>query len=213
MADAINRRRVTAVLDRDRFRIVAAGATVGALLNSARSGFDLALLVGGADLLTRCGALGTLRRLRSDCLAVLIAPDEDRSLVRRAVRAGVDGFVPHTRLEEALEPTLAAVIAGQLTVPRAVRHRIAWSVLSPRERQVLQLVAAGLTNGEIADRLYLSESTVKTHLSSSFRKIGVCSRAEAAAAVLDPEHRLTACTVPAALSALEHELLGGARVQ
>jgi DNA-binding NarL/FixJ family response regulator len=63
-------------------------------------------------------------------------------------------------------------------------------VFSYREKQVLELVLAGLTNGEIAGRLYLSESTVKSHLASSFRKLGVSSRVEAARRVLDPDSGL-----------------------
>jgi hypothetical protein len=52
---------------------------------------------------------------------------------------------------------------------------------------VLGQVAAGLTNSEIAESLFLSESTVKSHLSSAFAKLGVRSRKEAAALVLDPD--------------------------
>jgi DNA-binding NarL/FixJ family response regulator len=53
--------------------------------------------------------------------------------------------------------------------------------LSYREKEVLELAAGGLTNSQIASRLFLAESTVKTHLSSAFRRLGVSSRREAAA--------------------------------
>ena len=56
--------------------------------------------------------------------------------------------------------------------------------LSARERQVLSLVTLGCSNGEIAGKLHLSESTVKSHLSSAFAKLGVRSRAEATARIL-----------------------------
>jgi two-component system response regulator DesR len=52
--------------------------------------------------------------------------------------------------------------------------------LSPREREVLALIARGATNKEIAERLYLSPHTVKDHTSSLYRKLGVRNRAEAA---------------------------------
>jgi DNA-binding NarL/FixJ family response regulator len=124
--------------------------------------------------------------------------------MRKALRAGVDGYVAERAIRRALVPTVIAVLAGQLAVPRSIRSRIAWAAFSVRERQVLQLVAAGLTNGEIADRLYLSESTIKSHLSSSFRKLGVSSRAEAAAAVLDPDNGLsTGARLAAPLGAVE----------
>ena len=95
-----------------------------------------------------------------------------------------------------------------MSVPQSIRTRIAWATFSLREKQVLQLVADGLTNAEIASRLFLSESTVKSHLSSSFRKLGVSSRAEAAAAVLDPDTGLAAPDPLSPLAALEQQLLG-----
>jgi DNA-binding NarL/FixJ family response regulator len=59
--------------------------------------------------------------------------------------------------------------------------------LTMREKQVLSLVVMSLSNGEIARQLYLTESTVKSHLGTAFRKLGVRSRAEAARLVADPE--------------------------
>jgi DNA-binding NarL/FixJ family response regulator len=59
--------------------------------------------------------------------------------------------------------------------------------LTTREKQILALVVTGLTNAQIAGTLFLAESTVKSHLSSAFSKLGVSSRYEAASVVLDPE--------------------------
>lgn len=85
--------------------------------------------------------------------------------------------------------TLAATLA---TPPAAATNDDAASgplaSLSPRELEVLALVAQGLTNGEVADRLYLSPRTVHAHLSTIFRKLGVSSRT--AAARLAVEHDL-----------------------
>jgi DNA-binding NarL/FixJ family response regulator len=154
-------------------------------------------------MLARGGPVELFRNLRPACAIVLVSSGET-AVVRKALRAGVDGFVPEATVERALEGTVAAVLSGQISVPQSIRDRIAWTTFSLREKQVLQLVACGLTNAEIADRLYLSESTVKSHLSSSFRKLGVSSRAEAAAAVLDPDNGLVAVgqgPVPAGLLA------------
>jgi DNA-binding CsgD family transcriptional regulator len=72
-------------------------------------------------------------------------------------------------------------------------------VLSQRERQTLALAIGGLTNAEIATRLFVAPSTVKTHLSAAFQKLGVGSRAEAAALVHDPEEGLTELILGSAL--------------
>jgi DNA-binding CsgD family transcriptional regulator len=69
-------------------------------------------------------------------------------------------------------------------VPVTLRHLIQPPALSFRERQILGLAVVGLTNSQIAQRLYISESTVKAHLSSAFRRLGVRSRREAATLVL-----------------------------
>jgi DNA-binding NarL/FixJ family response regulator len=85
--------------------------------------------------------------------------------------------------------------SGRASSPCPRDREIAPQHLSYREKQVLSLVAAGCTNRQIADQLFLAESTVKTHLASVFTKIGASSRAEAAAVVLDPDRGL-GLTVP-----------------
>jgi DNA-binding NarL/FixJ family response regulator len=110
--------------------------------------------------------------------------------VHKALEAGAAGVVLEARVESALPPTVRAVCAGQVVVPQRFRNLAARPALSHREKQTLALVAAGMTNQQIAARLFLAESTVKTHLSSVFAKLGVGSRSEAAALVLDPEAKL-----------------------
>jgi DNA-binding NarL/FixJ family response regulator len=72
-------------------------------------------------------------------------------------------------------------------VPRKLRASVERPAFSHRERQVLALVSRGLTNSEIAERLLLAQSTVKSHLSSAFTKLGIRSRKEVTALLLDPE--------------------------
>ena len=144
------------------------------------------------DVLVRatCGEVGiaaeegrAVRARFPGCAFVVVGGCDGAAAMRAAIRAGADGYLPETEIARRLSITIAAVLAGQLCVPREGRHEVVPPVLSYREREVLQLVASGLTNSAIAARLYLSESTVKTHLSSSFRKLGVTSRAEAALAL------------------------------
>lgn len=109
---------------------------------------------------------------------------------RRAVDCGIEGIVFVDDVETALGPTVAAVLAGQTVTPTQLGVSGRKPSLSFREKQILGLVAVGLTNSQIGVRLYLAESTVKSHLSSVFNKLGVNSRSEAADLILDPNESL-----------------------
>lgn len=110
--------------------------------------------------------------------------------LRQALATGVAGVVLTEDLAQGLIPCLLAVAAGQVCVPRSQSGQIDAASLSPRERQILGLVVMGYMNGEIAEQLVVAESTVKSHLSSAFAKLGVKSRTEAADLILDPERGL-----------------------
>lgn len=130
------------------------------------------------------------RKLMRHARIIVVSPVANGPAVRRALEAGADGVVLDPELERTLGASVRAVATGQAVVPRDLRACVQKAALSHRERQVLRLVATGLMNREIGERLFLSESTVKSHLSSAFMKLGVRSRKEAAALVLDPELRV-----------------------
>jgi DNA-binding NarL/FixJ family response regulator len=123
---------------------------------------------------------------RAQILAIMPA-DIPNAALRRVLLAGAAGIVLEEDVERALVPTARAVLAGQLTVPITLGQQVAPRPLSHREKQILALVMLGMTNREIAGKLFLAESTVKTHLSSAFRKIDARSRSEAVARIQDPE--------------------------
>jgi DNA-binding NarL/FixJ family response regulator len=114
----------------------------------------------------------------------------ERWEVRAALAAGAAGVVLYEDLDSALGPCLQAVIAGQICVPREHWRQIDPPALSSREKQILGLVVMGYMNSQIAEQLFLAESTVKSHLSSAFGKLGVRSRNEAVSLILDPERGL-----------------------
>ncbi len=120
-------------------------------------------------------------------MLVVMPDDAPAGALRRVIAAGAFGIVLGQNVQLALLPTARALLAGQLAVPLSLGRHIASRPLSHREKQILALVVIGLTNREIADRLYLAESTVKTHLSSAFRKIDVRSRSEAVVRIQDPD--------------------------
>ena len=119
---------------------------------------------------------------------VILSPDDRRSgELRRLLRAGADAVVFDAQAEACLALTVRAVREGQIVVPRTLRQHVVRQPLSHREKQILRLVVRGFTNRQIADELYLAESTVKTHLSSAFTKLDTHSRAEVTALILDPD--------------------------
>jgi DNA-binding NarL/FixJ family response regulator len=134
--------------------------------------------------------IADLKRGAPELPIVVVCDCTDRRNARRVVDAGVDGLVFAEQLGYALAPTVAAVLAGQTAIPRVLRAGLRRPSLSFREKQVLGMVVMGFTNSEIASRLFVAESTVKSHLSAAFRKLGVQSRNEAASLILDPQGSL-----------------------
>jgi DNA-binding NarL/FixJ family response regulator len=132
----------------------------------------------------------SLRRGIEHALVVVICPEIERWEVRAVLAAGAAGVVLERELAGTLGPCLHAVRVGQICVPRQQWRQIAPPALSMREKQILGLVVMGYMNGQIAERLFLAESTVKSHLSSAFGKLGVRSRNEAVNLILDTERGL-----------------------
>jgi DNA-binding NarL/FixJ family response regulator len=122
-------------------------------------------------------------------VVVVVGALESRG-IRAALAAGASGLVAGELLEEMLEPCLEAVVAGHVCVPREHWRQVRPPVLSTREKQVLGLLVLGYMNSQIAEHLFLAESTVKSHLHSAFGKLGVRSRNEAVNAILDPQRGL-----------------------
>jgi DNA-binding NarL/FixJ family response regulator len=102
----------------------------------------------------------------------------------QALDAGARGIVAIDDVESRLAPTVRAVVTGQLVIPAEFR-RVTGRLLSAREKQVLSMVVLGFTNVDIANQLFVAESTVKSHLNSAYRKLGVRSRQQATARILD----------------------------
>jgi DNA-binding NarL/FixJ family response regulator len=182
------RKAVSALLE-DEFRLAATSSRPEALVKRCGDCQPDAVVI-ELDLSQNREPIGVLRRVHEalpDARIVVIAdPTRDHD-IRRALHAGVDGLVLQSNVERTLAPTLRAALAGQLSLPREHRHYVEKRALSYREQQVLGLVINGSTNRQTADALCLTESTVKGHLASAFAKLGVRSRAEAAAVLLDPE--------------------------
>ena len=175
----------------DRVRMALAGEPV---VLTVSPGADVAICWGATGLAT------AVREVRERTLAprvVAVLGAADATSVRRAVEAGVDAAVLEADLGIALPIAIRGAVAGLLVLPREGRRQLAPPALSHRERQVLGLLVEGCTNAEIAGRLFLAESTVKSHLSSAFAKLGVRSRRDAVALILDPAAGLSTAVLGA----------------
>jgi DNA-binding NarL/FixJ family response regulator len=176
--------RIVSPLRTGGIRIVATAASPDEIV--AQSGHCDAMVF-GLDLTTASSA-PTLRRLREPLRSTpltVVSPALTPIGIRRAIDAGVEGLVLEQDVDKALLPTLLSVAAGQVSVPREAGPQLQGPALTFRERQVLRMVAQGFKNFEIGQELFLAESTVKSHLSSAFTKLGVRSRSEAAALILE----------------------------
>lgn len=127
-------------------------------------------------------------RSRPDGPPVLILTTYDNdSDIARAVLAGAAGYLLKDAEPAAIAQGIADAAAGKLVLAPGLERRgterlvLGVPQLSDRELQVLRLVAEGLTNREVARRLFVSEATVKTHLVHAFGKLGVDSRTAAIA--------------------------------
>jgi DNA-binding NarL/FixJ family response regulator len=148
----------------------------------------LIVVIGHARESIRLRAIRELAEAHpSAAILAIVRADVPNTALRRVLLAGATGIVLDEDVPHALAPTARAVLAGQLTVPTVLGRQIAPRPLSHREKQILSLLVLGMTNCEIALKLHIAESTVKTHLSSVFRKIDARSRSEAVARIQDPE--------------------------
>jgi DNA-binding NarL/FixJ family response regulator len=149
---------------------------------------------------------GSLRHLQEKLIqgnherVVVVSPRCGPLGARRALRAGADSLVLEQELEAALIPAIRAVAAGLTAMPSVLQNGMNGLAFSHRERQVLRLAIDGHTNRQIATELFLAESTVKTHLSSAYGKLGAGGRKDAAAMILDPDEGLVEMVLGGELS-------------
>lgn len=134
--------------------------------------------------------LPALREAQPEAPVVIVCGEVRPGELRGALAAGVNGIVLEEHLSATLGVCIEAVQAGQVCVPRRHAPQIEPATLSAREKQILGLVVMGYMNSEIASQLFVAESTVKSHLSSAFSKLGVRSRNEAVDLIVDPERGL-----------------------
>ncbi|HWC81636.1 MAG TPA: response regulator transcription factor [Pseudonocardiaceae bacterium] len=148
----------------------------------------------------RCDGVEATRQVRTrypGTEVVVLTTYADDESVLAALQAGARGFLTKDADAESIARALRAAAAGQSTMDGAVQRRLIEAAsrgrrgtaapvdlvegLTAREIEVLRLIAAGLSNTEIARKLVVSEATVKTHVNHVFAKAGLRDRAQAVA--------------------------------
>lgn len=133
-------------------------------------------------------SLQTVRRLREqvpDTEIVVSTMEASPLFAQQALDAGAVGFVLKDRADSELPPAVRqAAAGGEYVSPHvaagleALRRAVSRDGLSPRETEILRLIALGHTSGEIAGKLRVSRRTVETNRAQLYRKLGVATRAE-----------------------------------
>lgn len=162
---------------------------------AANDDLDLVLLDLHMPGMDGWAGLRRLRRAFPSLPVVIVSASEDADEIRAALDGGASGFIPKGSSPKELIAALRLVLGGGIYVPRAAlstrdrgeasaarlrRQRERANALTPRQLEVVSLVARGLTNREICDVLSIAEGTVKAHLAAVFEALEATNRTEAA---------------------------------
>jgi DNA-binding NarL/FixJ family response regulator len=167
---------------------------------------DVALIDLRMPVLDGMGAIDELRRQMPELRVVVLTSFGAEPNVLRAVQSSVSGFVLKSCAPDELilavrsahngaaylSPAVARMVLGMVgssDMPQRQTAMRRLSTLSPRETEVLDLVAEGLSNASIAQRLRMTEASVKTHVSRILAKLGCENRVQAALLVRDAGRR------------------------
>jgi DNA-binding NarL/FixJ family response regulator len=147
---------------------------------------DVALIDLRMPELDGAAAIEAIRQLDPGARVIVLTTFDTDTDIANAVKAGAKGYLLKDAPREELLDSIRKVHAGQTSIPQALVAKLATSIasepLTGRELEVLTLLARGKSNKEIGANLYISETTVKSHLRSVFAKLNVLSRTEAIAA-------------------------------
>jgi DNA-binding NarL/FixJ family response regulator len=179
--------------------LLQAGDVAGALAQLDRHP-DLRLMLLDLELRDAAGARGVLQiRARAPGVTVVVlVGDAPPEVLLDAIQAGAGGFIPKAAPAAFMHQALRRLLDGGVDLPSTLPARrpaveaiepeavaaaaASLGELTPRQREVLRLLIEGKTNKLICRELALSQSTVKTHLASIFRRLGATSRTQAVVA-------------------------------
>jgi DNA-binding NarL/FixJ family response regulator len=177
--------RARGILERDGLvvRVEASGRDLAAAGRFERRP-TLVIVRRSTDGVSLGDAVAWARREAEGAGLLVVLPELEADGLADLLTLGVGGVVLERDLEATLAPVVRSLAGGQVSIPGALRHLVRPPGLTHREREVVALALTGLTDAEIARRLVISANTVRSHLTSAFRRLGVRSRRELATRVL-----------------------------
>ncbi|MFC5813692.1 response regulator transcription factor [Nonomuraea harbinensis] len=195
------REGLAAALGLDGEFVVVAQAATGeqALVEAERTGPDLVVMDLGLPGQSGIETTRQLLRARPEVRVLVMTMSEDDDSLLAAMRAGARGYLLKGAVREEIllalrtvglggavfSPDMAGRLAGLFAAHSAAPAREAFPTLTGREREVLDLLARGLGYGQIAQRLFVTDKTVRNHVGSIFAKLQVHDRAAAIARARD----------------------------
>jgi DNA-binding NarL/FixJ family response regulator len=185
---AVVRAGLVAIIDRERDMLVVAQASNGreaaGLWQQHRP--DVTLLDLRMPVLDGMGALQAIRAADASARIIVLTTFDSDEEIYRGLRAGAKAYLLKDAAGEELVDCIRTVQAGGVFMPPAIAGKLAERVcgaeLTGREGEVLRLLSQGKSNKEIGRGLFISETTVKSHMKGIFGKLHVMSRSEAIAA-------------------------------
>lgn len=181
------RRNLRVVLDReDGVEVIAEAADIATVMRHVPAHLPHVLVL---DLhMPNGSSIGAIRRLRAevpDTEIVVLTMEESPAFAQQALDAGALGFVIKDKADDELPAAVRRAARGEEYVSarvaaglQALRELVDDEILSPRETEILRLIALGHTSAEIAEMLHISRRTVETHRARIHRKLGADTRAE-----------------------------------
>jgi DNA-binding NarL/FixJ family response regulator len=158
-------------------------------------GIPRTILLWAEDQVSLYEGIERVRKASPDASVLVLGLHEDLPLAMAALKAGARGFVHAGMNPDQVARAISVVARGEEVVPRwMLRHLVdevtynepeELNPLTSRQREVLALVAEDLSNAEIAQRLFLTESSVKQHLRAAYKVLGVTKRTDAAKLIRD----------------------------
>jgi len=144
---------------------------------------DVTLLDLRMPTLDGVGVIENIRKQDASARVIVLTTYDSDTEILRAIKAGTKAYLLKDARREELLDCIRRVNRGETCIPASLAEKLAAGLssesLTGRELNVLELLAQGKSNKEIGVNLYISETTVKSHLRSIFRKLNVLSRTEA----------------------------------